>query len=95
MPRRLLPVIGSSVSGVLGVSWEMDSFTLVAAQTEYMLSFTDASDNPNDAIVQWGVTILPPSDYTMQSDRIVLTDEPTSEQAATGEPLVVRYKRLT
>lgn len=73
----------------------MDTFTLVAAQTEYMLSFTDASDNANDAIVQWGVTVLPPSDYTMHSDRIVLTDEPTSDQAATGEPLVVRYKRLT
>jgi hypothetical protein len=92
VPSRVSPVIGASSSAAVASDWTVESFTLVAGQTDYTLSY--AADNDGaQALVQWGMTIFPPADYAILSDRIRLTETPTNDDVAKGQPLVVRYRR--
>lgn len=71
------------------------TFMLVEAQTDYVFPVGSAADtNATHALVQWGAIVLVPNtDYSILSDRIVLTNAPSAAQAAGGEPLVVRFRR--
>lgn len=74
---------------------DLETFTLVADQADYLFpGGAPADTDASRALVQWGALVLVPiTDYAVLPDRIRLTNPPSAEQSASGEPLVIRFRR--
>lgn len=87
--------------GEAGGGWShYQSFVIVEGQTNYVFAGAtwpapaQASKDAWRSLIQWGgLLLVPVTDYTISSDRIVLTSPPTAEEAAGGEPLAARIAR--
>ncbi len=80
--------------GVASAWNHTQEFSLVEGQTDYLFEpGGDADTDATKALVQWGVTILPPSDYEILADRVRLSAAPSATDASLGQPLTVRVSR--
>lgn len=88
----------TEVRAALGVSsggWNhTQTFPLVEGQRDYLFDpGGDANTDATQALVQWGVTVLPPEDYEILPDRLRLNAAPSLADASLGQPLIVRVSR--
>lgn len=82
-----------------------ETFNLVTGQADYLWGAgtqrsgditAGARTDALSALVQWGVaTLLPGLDYVVLADRLRLLNTPSAEQAASGQPLIVRVRRAS